>query len=115
MPYLLIESFYIGIPVVRTDGRSGGRAVGARSRDYQIFSDGQITSFSYSWCSAGALRARELHNYTLYSLSVFSLTKSLQLILEISATKGLVVRAMFFSRQEHCQTVFDFNDVKYMK
>ena len=33
---LLIELFYIGIPVVRTDGRS----VGVRSRDYQIFSDG---------------------------------------------------------------------------
>ena len=36
LPYLLIELFYIGMPVVRTDGR----AVGVRSRDYQIFSDG---------------------------------------------------------------------------
>ena len=36
LPYLLIELFYIGMPVVRTDGRP----VGARSRDYQIFSDG---------------------------------------------------------------------------
>ena len=36
LPYLLIEFFYIGMPVVRTDGR----AVGVRSRDYQIFSDG---------------------------------------------------------------------------
>ena len=44
------------MPVVRTDGRS----VGVRSRDYQIFSDGYMTSFSYPWCSAGALRAREL-------------------------------------------------------
>ena len=34
--YLLIDLFYIGMPVVRTDGRS----VGVRSRDYQIFSDG---------------------------------------------------------------------------
>ena len=34
-PYL-IELFYIGMPVVRTDGRS----LGVRSRDYQIFSDG---------------------------------------------------------------------------
>ena len=25
LPYLLIELFYIGIPVVRTDGRAGGR------------------------------------------------------------------------------------------
>ena len=33
---LLIELFYIGIPVVRTDGRS----VSVRSRDYQIFWDG---------------------------------------------------------------------------
>ena len=36
LPYLLIELFYIGMPVVRTDGRS----LGVRSRDYQIFSDG---------------------------------------------------------------------------
>ena len=35
-PYLLIELFYIGMPVVRAVGRS----VGVRSRDYQIFSDG---------------------------------------------------------------------------
>ena len=34
--HLLIELFYIGMPVVWTDGR----AVGVRSRDYQIFSDG---------------------------------------------------------------------------
>ena len=36
LPYLLIELFYIGIPVVRTNGR----AVGVRSRDNQIFSNG---------------------------------------------------------------------------
>ena len=40
LPYLLIELFYIGMPVVRTDGRAGGRSVGARSRDYHILSDG---------------------------------------------------------------------------
>ena len=40
LPYLLIELFYIGMPVVWTDGREGGRAVGVRSRDYQIFSGG---------------------------------------------------------------------------
>ena len=28
LPYLLIELFYIGMPVVRTDGRAGGRAGG---------------------------------------------------------------------------------------
>ena len=33
-----------------------GRSLGVRSRDYQIFSDGQITTFSYPWCYA----AREL-------------------------------------------------------
>ena len=27
LPYLLIELFYIGMPVVRTDGRTGGRSV----------------------------------------------------------------------------------------
>ena len=45
--HLLVELFYIGIPVVWTDGRSG-----VRSRDYQNFSDGYITKFSYPWCSA---------------------------------------------------------------
>ena len=40
LPYLLIELFYIGITVVRTDGRAGGWSVGVRSRAYQIFSDG---------------------------------------------------------------------------
>ena len=39
-PYLLIELFYIGMPVVRTDGRSLDRSLGVRSRDYQIFWDG---------------------------------------------------------------------------
>ena len=41
LPYLLIELFYIGMPVVRTNGRSGG----VRSRDYQIFSDRWFTHF----------------------------------------------------------------------
>ena len=27
LPYLLIELFYIGMPVVRTDGRAGGQSV----------------------------------------------------------------------------------------
>ena len=36
LPYLLIELFYIGMLVVRTDGRS----VGVRSPDYQIFLGG---------------------------------------------------------------------------
>ena len=39
LPHLLTELFYIGMPVVRTDGWAGGRSVGVRSRDYQIFSD----------------------------------------------------------------------------
>ena len=37
LPYLLIELFYSGMPVVRTDGP---RSLGVRSRDYQIFWDG---------------------------------------------------------------------------
>ena len=36
----MIELFYIGTPVVQTDGQAGGRSVGEQSRDYQIFSDG---------------------------------------------------------------------------
>ena len=39
LSYQLIEIFYIGVPVVRTDGRSVGRAGGVRSRTYQIFKD----------------------------------------------------------------------------
>ena len=48
----MIELYDINMPELRTDGLSGGRAGGVRSRDYQIFSDGLITSFSYPWCSA---------------------------------------------------------------
>ena len=40
LPYLLVELFYIGMPVVRTDSRVIGRSVSVRSRDYQILSDG---------------------------------------------------------------------------
>ena len=35
LPNLLIELFYIGMPVVRRDGLSGGWSVGVRSRDLQ--------------------------------------------------------------------------------
>ena len=51
LPYLLIELFYIGMPVVRTDGRAGGQSVGVRSRDYQIYWDGYITSPVKLWFS----------------------------------------------------------------
>ena len=40
LPYLFIELFYIGMSVVRTDGRSVARSLSVQSRDYQIFSDG---------------------------------------------------------------------------
>ena len=40
LPYLLIELLYIGMSVVRRDGRSLARSLGVRSRDYQTFSDG---------------------------------------------------------------------------
>ena len=39
------------------EGISGGRSFGVRSRDYQIFSDGWFTSFSYPWWSAACARA----------------------------------------------------------
>ena len=56
------------------DGRSLGRVVGVRSRDYQIFSDGLITSFSNPWCSAGALCARELrYEWTMHSIENWQL------------------------------------------
>ena len=70
MPYLPIELFHIGMPVVRTHGRafgrSVGRSVGVRSRDYQIFSDGQLTTFFYPWCSATRARAPLLMAGTEY-------------------------------------------------
>ena len=40
LPYLLIELFYIGMPVVPTDGRAGGRSVcrcTVYGHDYQNF------------------------------------------------------------------------------
>ena len=41
LPYPLIELFYIGMPVVRTDGRTDGRQVTSKSsrmyKDNQIF------------------------------------------------------------------------------
>ena len=55
LPYLLIELFYIGIPVVRTVGRS----VGVWSRDYQIFSDGWFTTFFLPMVFRCARFARE--------------------------------------------------------
>ena len=48
------------------DGRSLGRAVGVRLRDYQIFSDGYITSFSYPRARAPLLlKAESLDNAIL--------------------------------------------------
>ena len=44
------------------DGRSLGRAVGVRSRDYQVFLDGEITSLSYPWCSAGVRKVASADN-----------------------------------------------------
>ena len=42
-----------------------GRTVGVRSSDYQIFGDGQFTTFSYPWCSATRVpRTRELRYKT---------------------------------------------------
>ena len=37
LSYLMIELFYVGMPVVRRDGRSLARSLGVRSRDYQHF------------------------------------------------------------------------------
>ena len=47
LPYLLIELFYIGMPVVRTDSWTVDRSVGVQSRDYQIFSDGYFIYHIY--------------------------------------------------------------------
>ena len=45
LPYLLIELFYIGMPVVRTDGRKDGRTVTWRqvtSKSSRMHKDNQI-------------------------------------------------------------------------
>ena len=49
----------IGVPVVRTDGRSVGRSVG-----HVITKFSGMGRFIYPWCSAGALRARSSANTT---------------------------------------------------
>ena len=49
-------TFGIGLHVV------GVRTVVRTLRHNQIFSDGKVTKFSYSWCFAGTLRARELRH-----------------------------------------------------
>ena len=51
--HLLIELFYIGMAMVRTDGGT----VEGRSRDSQNFSDGQITTFYGMGLRSRALRA----------------------------------------------------------
>ena len=48
LPCMMIQLFYIAKPVVRTDG--------LRSRDYQHFSDGQITPFSQLFSRARKAR-----------------------------------------------------------
>ena len=49
---MLIELFYIGMPVVRSSGRAYGHVTN------KIFSDALVTQFSYQWCSVA--RAREV-------------------------------------------------------
>ena len=52
LPYLLIELFYIGMPMVRTDGRR-------RSLYGQVITKfSGMARFTYPWCSAGARFAR---------------------------------------------------------
>ena len=75
------------MPVVRTDGRS----VGVRSRDYQVFSDGRITTFSYPWCFAmRALREKA----PLWKLTMFNSVQALGFFLKLcrlSITNGKAI------------------------
>ena len=67
-PNKTLSCIWVAIPVdwiilhwyaCGADERSGGPAVGVRSCDYQIFSDGWFTTFLYPWYSAVcASRAR---------------------------------------------------------
>ena len=57
--YCVQVRFYFSLPLIFTL-LPLALVIVSRSRDYQIFSDGQFTTFSYPWCSAGALHAPEL-------------------------------------------------------
>ena len=61
--YLWIGLFHIGMPVVRTEH--------LRSRYFQIFSDAQITKFSYSQCSA----ARQTFHCPLFSCKIVQIER----------------------------------------
>ena len=52
LPYLLIELFYIGMPVVRTDSRAVGRSVYSHVITKFSRMGSLYTPFSYPWCSA---------------------------------------------------------------
>ena len=56
LPYLLIELFYIGMPVVRTDGRAGGRCTVTWLPNFLGW---VVYHIFYPWCfAARASRAR---------------------------------------------------------
>ena len=60
LPYLLIELFYIGMPVVRTDGRTVGRSVGVRYVVTKFSRTGSLLHFFTLGAPLRALRAGEL-------------------------------------------------------
>ena len=65
LPYLLIELFYIGMPVARTDGRVGGRSV--YGHVITKFSRmGSLPHFFTHGATMRAPRARELRYYFCY-------------------------------------------------
>ena len=57
LPYLLIELFYIGVPVVQTDGRSGSRMYGHVTT--KISRMHRLPNFLTHGASPRKLRARE--------------------------------------------------------
>ena len=58
LPYLLIELFYIGMSVVRTDGRAGGWSVYGHVIT-KFSRTGSLPHFFYPWCLAARVsRAR---------------------------------------------------------
>ena len=72
LPYLLIELFYIGMPVVRTDRRAGGRTIGRSVYGHVItkFSRMGHNFFTYG-APLRAHRARDLRfNPKLAQLSL---------------------------------------------
>ena len=63
---MLVKLFYIGMPVVRTEGRSVARSGGERSRDYQVSFRPPQGRFARAWSSVN----RSSNDMTSLSIAI---------------------------------------------